>query len=123
MYMATSACTDGVARLGLYSAICLSPLDADQYADTPRALRSIRRQALSSSPYSLWDSWKPLPAPIGYCAYCARIPMLAGVVRIRRNKQATGKQPHDLAAGWSGMGALRPRSKWSTVNRDEAAAL
>ena len=33
---ATSACTDGVACLGLYSAICLSPLDVDQYADTPQ---------------------------------------------------------------------------------------
>src|SRR5215469_8020014 len=39
MYMATSACTDGVARLGLYSAICLSPLDVDQYANPPRSLR------------------------------------------------------------------------------------
>jgi hypothetical protein len=68
-------------------------------------------------------NWKAPPAPIGYCACCARTPMLAGVVRSRRNKRVTGKQSHDLAAGRSGLCALRPRSKWSTVNRDKASAL
>src|SRR5215472_7328330 len=61
MYMATSACTDGVARLALYSAICLSPLDVDQHADTPRALRCKGDGALGSSTHSPWDpGWRCL---------------------------------------------------------------
>ena len=90
MYMATSDCTDGVACLGLYSAICLSPLDVDQYADAPRTLGPKGWQALGLSPHSLWDSWKTRPAPIAYCVCCARIPMPAGVVQMRRKKRATG---------------------------------
>jgi hypothetical protein len=59
------------------------------------------------------DSRFIAPLPVGllegaaYASTCrARMPMLASAVQSRHNRRAAGNQPHDLAAIWSGLGAL-----------------